>query len=74
MKACYQLEELLGKNVKRLREGQGITVMKLYRMTGITRPTVYAIEDGLVDVRISYVRRLADALGVEPYALLVPWE
>lgn len=72
MKTCNQLGKVLGDNVGRLRAEQDLTVTQLSRMSGISRPTLYKIENGLSDVPISFAERLADVLCVEAYTLFVP--
>ena len=54
----------------RLRGEQELSKITLARMSGLSRPTLDKIEVGASDVMLSDVRRLADALCVEPTDLL----
>ena len=68
------LEEayILGYNVERLRTKERMDITKFAQVSGITRPTIYKIESGEADPRLSYIRKLADALGVTVVDLLMP--
>lgn len=68
------LEEayVLGYNVERLRVKERMDITKFAQVAGVTRPTVYKIESGEADPRLSYIRKLADALGVSVVDLLTP--
>ncbi|MDO4290301.1 MAG: helix-turn-helix transcriptional regulator [Eggerthellaceae bacterium] len=72
--ASLGLEEayILGYNVERLRRQRGMDVSTFARVAGITRPTVYKMERGEADPKLSYVRKVADALGVSVVDLLTP--
>lgn len=72
--ASLGLEEayILGYNVERLRRQRGMDVSTFARVAGITRPTVYKMERGEADPKLSYVRKVADALGVSVIDLLTP--
>ena len=72
--ALFGLEEayVLGYNVERLRRRQGMDVSTFARVAGVTRPTVYKMERGEADPKLSYVRKVADALGVSVVDLLTP--
>ena len=60
----------LGHNVHRLRKEQGMKKKSFAMMVGIGRPLLDKIESGESDVRLSYVQKLADGLGVSPLELL----
>lgn len=50
--------------VKKIRTELGISKYKLCKMTGLTKPTVTAIEAG-GDVRLSTLCKIARVLGVD---------
>lgn len=58
--------------LREARERQFVTQQELAERTGLTEATISRIENGLNQPRISTVRRLADALGVQPEEL-VQW-
>lgn len=66
------LADILAYNVAALREDQHINKQMFSLMTGISRPMINRIESGEADARLSYVQRMADALGVTPAYLLTP--
>ena len=53
-----------------VREAAGLSKKDLAKRAGVSPTTVYAFEDGYLDVRISTVLKLANALGVPPGTLL----
>lgn len=61
---------IFGTNVERLRLKQKLDVAKFAQMAGVSRPTIYKIERGECDARLSLVRKIADALGVTVQDLL----
>lgn len=64
------LAAILGENVRRLRKEQDMNKKLFANMVGIGRPMLDKIENGEADVRLSYVERLASALGASPIELL----
>ncbi|MEE8722748.1 MAG: helix-turn-helix transcriptional regulator [Eggerthellaceae bacterium] len=62
----------MATNVTALRSQQGLSKQMFALMAGISRPMLNRIESGEADTRLSYVQRIADALGVEPTYLLTP--
>ncbi len=52
------------------RERRALTQRELAAKAGMTVSTVNRIENGLQEARISSLRKLAEALGVEPDELL----
>ncbi len=56
-------------NLRRVREGKLLTQRELAASAGLTQATVQRIESGATRARISTVRRLAEALGVDPWDL-----
>jgi transcriptional regulator with XRE-family HTH domain len=71
-KPASSLAQTLATNVTTLRSKQGLNKQMFALMAGISRPMLNRIESGEADTRLSYVQRIADALGVEPTYLLTP--
>ncbi len=65
-----QLNLTFGTNVRRTRVEQGLTQSELSSISGIRRQLIVSIELGRIDMRLSNVKSLADALGVDPLELL----
>ena len=59
-----------GSNVRRTRIAQGLTQGELSSISGIRRQLIVNIELGKIDSRLSNVKIIADALGVDPIELL----
>ena len=68
------LEEavVLGHNVERLRKAQQMSMTTFAQMAGISRPTLYKIENGTSDLKLSMLARIAKALDTTVAALLTP--
>jgi HTH-type transcriptional regulator, competence development regulator len=60
----------LGKRVRRLREERFLSPSELAEKAGISRNTLYRIESGQFAAYPKTVRKLAEALGVEPTDLV----
>lgn len=60
----------LGKNLKRIRVGKGITQGDIVRALGISRSFVSNIENGKTNPTLSTISKLAKALGVTTDELL----
>lgn len=58
--------EVNGDRVSELRRAKFLTQVELAQRAGLTESTVSRLERGLQLARISTVRKLAGALGVEP--------
>ena len=56
----------LGEQVRRLREERFLSPSELAEKAGISRNTLYRIESGQYAAYPKTVRKLAEALGVEP--------
>jgi transcriptional regulator with XRE-family HTH domain len=54
----------------RLREERVLSQRDLARMAGLAQGTVWRLENGFAQVHPSTIRKLAEALGVEPKELL----
>ncbi len=57
------------RQLRRYREEQAMTQRQLSHKSGVTQATIVHAEKG-GDARPTTVRKLADALGVEPRALI----
>jgi transcriptional regulator with XRE-family HTH domain len=60
--------------LREVRERKLLTQQELADRSGLTQTTISAIEVGKHEPRISTIRRLAAALGVEPEELVVGQE
>ena len=69
-KPTHQINIVFGTNVRRLRYEQGLTRVGLARMSGMSRQLLARIELGDADVRLSYLKRIADAFCVSPHEML----
>ena len=69
-KPACQINVVFGANVRRLRFEQGLSLVGLARMSGVSRQLLARIELGEADVRLSYLKRLADAFCISPHELL----
>ena len=56
---------------KELREERALSFRELAALSGVSRNTIYRIENGQSEVLPRTLRRLAGALGVEPRELTV---
>jgi len=64
-----------GESVRILRELQELSQNQLAEMTGITQPTISAIENGRVNLGVERAKILARALSCHPAVLVFPgWE
>ena len=66
--------DVFAVNVKRIREGLGLTQVQLAERLGWGQARIAQIECGSQDRRISTVQRLAAALGVEEIELITECE
>lgn len=62
--------ELDGDRLRQLRLERALTQMDLSRMTGLSVDAISRLENELRSAQVSTVRRLAEALRVEPGELL----
>ena len=69
-----QVGETLARNVVRLRGEQKLTQGELSTKSTVTRATLVAIESGEHNPRLDTILMLAQALGVETWQLLKPFE
>ena len=63
-------EEVVGKNVRRLRKAQGLTQEELAHGAGIDTRYVGGIERGEENPSVAVLGRIAQVLGVHPTELL----
>ncbi len=56
-----------------VRERKALTQQELAVRSGVSRPTIARIESGRTEPYPQTTRRLAQALGVEPEALMEPF-
>ena len=61
---------LIGEKLKRLRTERLITPAKLAERAGVGVNTVYRIERDEVEPHFETIRRLGEALGIEPSELV----
>jgi transcriptional regulator with XRE-family HTH domain len=59
--------------LREVREQRFVTQAELAERTGMSRATLSRLESGLQRPRISTVRRIAAALGVQPEELVI-WD
>jgi transcriptional regulator with XRE-family HTH domain len=57
-------------NLKAIRESKYLTQEMLSERSGVSRPTIARLERGDEEARFSTIWKLAQALGVEPDALV----
>jgi transcriptional regulator with XRE-family HTH domain len=65
-----ELQQLVGANLRALRERRGLSQEALADELGIHRTYESAIERGKRNLSLRAVERLAEALGVDPMDLL----
>jgi transcriptional regulator with XRE-family HTH domain len=58
------------EKLKGLREDAVLSQRELARMAGLAYGTVWRLENGFPEARTGTIRKLADALGVEPRELV----
>jgi transcriptional regulator with XRE-family HTH domain len=62
--------EVLGAKIKRLRQEAGITQVVLSQRTGLFRTHLSRIECGIANPTLGAIVSIANALNVDPQALL----
>jgi transcriptional regulator with XRE-family HTH domain len=58
------------EKLKGLREDAVVSQRELARMAGLAYGTVWRLENGFPEARTGTIRKLAEALGVEPRELV----
>lgn len=66
------LRETLAQNIRRLRQGQSISQEDLAFRCGLDRTYISAVERCVWNVSLGNIEKIAIALGVEPWQLLLP--
>jgi transcriptional regulator with XRE-family HTH domain len=62
--------EVDGANLRQLRRQRALSQRDLMRITGIAHDTISRLETGKQRAQPRTIRKLADALGVEPRELM----
>ena len=65
-----EIQAVVGKNVRRYRELKGISQEELGAQSNLHRTYVSGVERGIRNPTVEIIKKLADALGVEPNELL----
>lgn len=66
--------KVFGTNLKKYRTEQGLTQEKFAEMCGLHRTYISDIECFTRNVSLENVQKIADALGIESYKLLIESE
>ncbi len=69
MEEC-RFMEVNGVRIRELREEQALSLRALAEISGVTAGTINAIENGKRGAYPATVRKLSDALGVQPKELI----
>lgn len=56
------LLQLLGKKLKQIREAHGLSVNELAQMSRVNKSTIYGIEQGKVNTRLSTIEKFSIAM------------
>jgi transcriptional regulator with XRE-family HTH domain len=62
---------IFARNLRQEREARGISQEALADLAGLHRTYISSVERGERNITIDNIERLARALGVEPYTLLI---
>lgn len=65
-----ELQAVVGWNIRRIRDGRGLSQEELADELGVHRTFMGGVERGERNLTLRSVERLADGLGVEPRLLL----
>lgn len=65
-----QKRQAVGNRVRAQREDADLTQERLRDLSGVERLTIQRIESGATDARLSWLLRIADALGIHVRDLL----
>ena len=63
-----------GARLRELRHRRALTLRELGALSGVSYDQIHGIETGKHQPRPSTVRKLADALGIDPDAFFSDWE
>ena len=61
----YENRRRIGRQVRQLREDEGMTLVQLAELSGLRQTTIRKIEDGVFDIGIDELAAIAQALGGE---------
>ncbi|WP_288191722.1 helix-turn-helix transcriptional regulator [uncultured Phyllobacterium sp.] len=64
--------QIVGRNVRRIREEMGLSQEQLAFETELHRTYISGVERGVRNPTVLVIDRLAKALGVPPHRLLMP--
>lgn len=64
----------LGAHIRRLRQGRGLTLVRLAGATELSHPFLSQLERGLAQPSLASLRRIAVALGTSPIELIAAGE
>ncbi len=67
MYGSYKID---GARLRQLRVERALSQQDLERKTGITQPTISNLEQGNRSARLSTIRKLSEALNVDPTGLM----
>jgi transcriptional regulator with XRE-family HTH domain len=71
LKGNYRkLQENFGANLKKIREGKGLSLRVLAAMCDLDDSQISKIENGKWDIQLSTIFELAKGLGIDPKELL----
>lgn len=65
-----KLLQIIGSNIKSLRQEKGFSQEKLAEVSGLHRTYIGAVERGERNISTKNIEKLANVLGVKPYQLL----
>jgi transcriptional regulator with XRE-family HTH domain len=65
-----ELSKKLGENFKKIREKRGLSQGDISRKLTMDRGYISNLENGRRNPTLSNIKRLSEALGVEPFELL----
>lgn len=63
--------EVFGKNLRKYRTNLGLSQEKFAEMCSLHRTYISDIERGQRSISLGNVKKIADALEIEPYKLLI---
>ncbi len=65
-----RIEQRVGRRVRELREGQGLSKSEFCLMIDLSRPYLNAIESGDANITLRQLARIAAGLAVDPEDLI----
>ena len=68
------MRKLVGRNVKRIRQGKGLTQEQMAELSGFSQQYISGLEQGRRNPTVVSLYELATALGVSHMELLRPSE